>query len=347
LAQGAFNKLYIVRAGEEEVVIRVTLPVDPQWKKLSEVATLKWVRTMTHLPIPRILAYGADRSNPIGFEYIIMNKVRGKLLVDMWQKMNFEAKASLVCELASFCAETFQQQIKRIGSLLLSPGDDMGRLTIGRIVSAFFIWDDHIHQDVPRGPFRSSKAWLSARLTIAENDCRKRLDCLKKLENRDEDQKDTTLFIISKLRSGMDEFFPINSKRSEPTMIFHDDLSRHNILIDEKGVLTGVGKRLDEQPIKSTYQHDENGEVVELYWEDLENYELTQLRRIFLDEMRWREPRWVEIFESNQRQRDFGLAVTGCGDSFLIRRICNWLKDMDSGVENFQGLEERIDNASL
>jgi hypothetical protein len=75
LAQGAFNKLYIVRAGGEEVVIRVTLPVDPKWKTLSAVATLKWVRTMTHLPVPRVLAYEAGRTNPIGFEYIIMESV--------------------------------------------------------------------------------------------------------------------------------------------------------------------------------------------------------------------------------------------------------------------------------
>jgi hypothetical protein len=59
------------------------------------------------------------------------------------------------------------------------------------------------------------------------------------------------------------------------------------------------------------------------------------------------QPRWVEIFESSQRQRDFDLAVTNCGDTFMIRRISNWLADMDSGVENFQGLEERIDNASM
>ncbi len=110
---------------------------------------------------------------------------------------------------------------------------------------------------------------------------------------------------------------------------------------------SSAGKRLDEQPIKDKYQRDENGEVVALYWEQLQNYELTQLRRIFLSEMKRRQPRWVEIFESSQRQRDFDLAVTGCGDSFLIRRICNWLNDIDSGAESFQGLEERIDNASL
>ncbi|KAK9238086.1 hypothetical protein V1525DRAFT_123829 [Lipomyces kononenkoae] len=152
-------------------------------------------------------------------------------------------------------------------------------------------------------------------------------------------------------------------------MIYHDDMSRYNILVNQDGVLTAVvdwecvsalplwiacqfpailqGKPLDKEPIKSKYQHDENGKVVELYWEHLDNYELTQLRHLFLEEMQKLQPAWVEIFKSSQRQRDFDLAVTNCDDSFLIRRIRNWLNDMDSGVENLQGLEERIDNASL
>ncbi len=107
-------------------MIRVILPVDPKWKKtLSEVATLKWVRMMTQLPIPEVLAYGADRDNPIGFEWIIMEKMHGNPLADVWQKINFQAKAILACKLASFWAETFQQQTKRIRNLLPIPGDDM------------------------------------------------------------------------------------------------------------------------------------------------------------------------------------------------------------------------------
>jgi hypothetical protein len=95
-------------------------------------------------------------------------------------------------------------------------------------------------------------------------------DDLEELEN--------TMFIISSLRSRLDEFFPIDDQGSEPTMIFHNDLSRHNILVDKKGVLTGVvgwecvsalllwiacqlppvlqGKPFGEEPMKSKYQYD-------------------------------------------------------------------------------------------
>jgi hypothetical protein len=185
----------------------------------------------------------------------------------------------------------------------------------------------------------------------------------------DLEELEQTMDIISRLRSHLDDFFPPPGLELERTMILHDDLSRQNILVNDDGNLTAVvdwecisalplwmacqippllqGKPLDEEPVKSTYQHDEDGNVVELFWEHVDNYELTQLRRVFLGEMQRLQPQWVEIFESSQRQRDFDLAVSSCNDSFLIRRIRNWLDDMDKGVEGFQGLEERIDNASL
>lgn len=198
----------------------------------------------------------------------------------------------------------------------------------------------------------------------------------EKDEKGDEDEEEDnleeleqTMDIISRLRSHLDDFFPPPGLELEQTMILHDDLSRQNILVNNDGNLTAVvdwecisalplwmacqippllqGKPLDEEPVKSTYQHDEDGNVVELFWEHVDNYELSQLRRVFLGEMQRLQPQWVEIFESSQRQRDFDLAVSSCNDSFLIRRIRNWLDDMDKGVEGFQGLEERIDNASL
>ena len=42
LAQGAFNKLYDLQIDDETFAIRVSLPVDPRWKTLSEVATIRW-----------------------------------------------------------------------------------------------------------------------------------------------------------------------------------------------------------------------------------------------------------------------------------------------------------------
>jgi hypothetical protein len=177
---------------------------------------------------------------------------------------------------------------------------------------------------------------------------------------------ENTLIIISKLRQQLDNLFPVTLEGPEPSILFHDYLSRHNILVDENGMLSAVvdwecvsvlpvsiackyppflqGKPLHFEPIKSQYEN-EKGEVADPYWEYL--YELTQLRHLFLEEMRKLQPGWVRVFESSQRQRDFVLAVEAADDPFMIRRILSWLSDLESGADNVKGLEERIDSGTL
>lgn len=410
LAQGAFNKLYtIIDSTGQSVIFRVTLPIDPKWKTLSEVATLEWVHEKTSLPVPRVLAYRADRSSPIGFEWIILERMPGRPWADVWKEVPCPAKERLVRRLAEFCSDTFQQQMLGIGNIFpvstLSESDlsmdgkihkikATPGIQVQRIVSSAFITSG-FHHDVSRGPFSTSREWLLGRLDHAMADCRKRLAIVQKPElineaqgdnaeagpigdaedaSKDDDGDDpedleNALLIISKLRAHLDEFFPTGGPEPEPSMIFHDDLNRHNVLVDERGELTAVvdwecvsalplyaacqyppfllSKSVDIEPIKSRYQHDENGEVAELYWEHLEDYELTRLRRAFLAEMRRLQPGWVDVFESSQRQRDFDLAVMTCDGPFMLRRILNWLSDLESGAEKVQGLEERIANASL
>jgi len=62
LAQGAFNKLYDIMTPNnlESLILRVTLPVDPRYKTLSEVATMNWVRENTNVRVPRVIAYEAS-----------------------------------------------------------------------------------------------------------------------------------------------------------------------------------------------------------------------------------------------------------------------------------------------
>ncbi|KAK3332336.1 phosphotransferase enzyme family-domain-containing protein [Cercophora scortea] len=495
LAQGAFNKLYTIASSETEVIARVTLPIDPKWKTLSEVATLDWVRENTSLPVPRVLAYRADRSTPIGFEWIAMEKMPGKPWADVWQTIPFSTKKEIVARIALFCSETFEKQLCGIGNIFpASEGDVSTRadqpetgtplhaVPVQRIVNTAFITNG-FQRNVPRGPFSTAREWIQARLDLAELDCRKRLSLVQPCQNstttqdqtgdatetnatetsgggqhdglvtgpdvavsetsgveggperrdegsgkanqeendigagtkekdvdekdveqndgdeKEEDEKDkntedddnedddnedsdeaedpedleNALLIISKLNNHLNNFFPPNPNPApEPSIIFHDDLNRHNLLLSSTGVLTAVvdwecvsalplftacqyppflqGKPNEIEPIKHIYQHDEHGQVDEIYWEHLEYFELTQLRRFFLDEMRRLQPGWVEIFESrtSQRQRDFELAVAACDDPFMLRRILKWLADMEeSGVENVPGLEERIDNETL
>ncbi|KAF2864361.1 hypothetical protein K470DRAFT_267219 [Piedraia hortae CBS 480.64] len=67
-AQGGFNRLFEIVAGNKTYLMRVSLPVDPYWKTSSEVATLSWVEKNTTMPVPHVVAYNSNRKTAIGFE---------------------------------------------------------------------------------------------------------------------------------------------------------------------------------------------------------------------------------------------------------------------------------------
>lgn len=54
ITQGAFNKLYNVRIDDEVLIMRISLPVDPYYKTMSEVATVDWIRCTTSLRFPAL-----------------------------------------------------------------------------------------------------------------------------------------------------------------------------------------------------------------------------------------------------------------------------------------------------
>ena len=45
---------------------------------------MNFLRTVLSLPVPKVLAYAASSDNPVGAEYIIMEKVEGESLASRW-----------------------------------------------------------------------------------------------------------------------------------------------------------------------------------------------------------------------------------------------------------------------
>lgn len=101
LAQGGFNKIYDVSIDDEAFILRISFPVDPRYKVMSEVVTMDWVRRTTSLQIPRVIIHQPSRDNPIGFEWMLMTKLPGKPFGEIYQSLSFDVKARLVRELAA------------------------------------------------------------------------------------------------------------------------------------------------------------------------------------------------------------------------------------------------------
>jgi hypothetical protein len=117
LAEGALNKLYDVNIDNEVFVMRVSLPVDPYYKTMSKVSTMDWISRTANIPVPRVITYQSSRENPIGFEWIIMTRMPGRPLKELWRSLSFSVKISLVGEFAAYSSCLFRNQLQGIGNL--------------------------------------------------------------------------------------------------------------------------------------------------------------------------------------------------------------------------------------
>jgi len=236
--------------------------------------------------------------------------------------------------------------------------------SLGQVVSLIFLWGDHVTQDAPRGPFSNSEDWIRARLNLVFGDQEKILSTSDD-EDYIEDAQDAKR-IIERLLELLPIFHPSTGKL-EASILFHDDLSMQNILVDERGKITGVidwecvsalplwracelpalltGRDRQDEPVRDDYSPDNPEDTIGLqerdaldhegvnilYWEHLQEYELTVLRKIFLEEMRKHRPSWYQQFEESGDKLDYELAVQNCDNDMRFNTIEAWLDARKDG----------------
>lgn len=119
-AEGGFNKLYEISylGHHTSSLLRATLPVVPYYKIESEVATIAFLRAHTTIPVPRILAWDSNEDNELTFEWILMEKLAGVPLFDLWpRKVPWERKLELTKTVAGMVKKMRNCKFDRIGGL--------------------------------------------------------------------------------------------------------------------------------------------------------------------------------------------------------------------------------------
>lgn len=77
------------------------------------------VHDHTKVPVPKLLAWSADASNPVGAEYVIMEKAAGCRLSKKWDEMELEIKFKFIMNLCELEAELAGGAFPAYGSLYL------------------------------------------------------------------------------------------------------------------------------------------------------------------------------------------------------------------------------------
>ena len=139
LGEGSYNKAYTIDVTTtllvESYVFRVALPIEPGDKVQNKVATLDYIKQHTSIPVPAVIAYDASSENTLIFKWILMKKIPGITLHNIWSSLSDTSKVAITCEIASYTLQIRENcAFHGIGGLY---HDAEGGFTLGPIVKQF------------------------------------------------------------------------------------------------------------------------------------------------------------------------------------------------------------------
>jgi aminoglycoside phosphotransferase (APT) family kinase protein len=124
LAEGGFNRTFEITMKDGlQVVSRLPYPctLPKRYAVASEVATMDLVRSHG-LPVPRIYGYSITAENPVGSEYIIMEKVAGQEMGHTWPSLPTKCRKSVTLDIARLEGLLFAIQLPASGGLSSNAG---------------------------------------------------------------------------------------------------------------------------------------------------------------------------------------------------------------------------------
>lgn len=119
LSEGGFNRIFEITMNDGvQVVARLPYPsTQPKGIAIArEVATIELVRA-NGIPAPKILDYSMTSNNPVGSEYIIMEKITGQALGSLWYDLSEKQRVKLVGEVVKVEAKMFAIELPANGSI--------------------------------------------------------------------------------------------------------------------------------------------------------------------------------------------------------------------------------------
>ncbi|PYI29170.1 hypothetical protein BP00DRAFT_437854 [Aspergillus indologenus CBS 114.80] len=172
LAKGLFNKTFRLEMGNGlAVIVRIPHPITgPEYyTTVLEVAMMEFVST-------------EPRGNPVGSEYIIIEKARGTKLEDVWDDFSLKEKIVVIKDLVSLEREMVQVPLNSYGSLYYAGANIRGAVPADTCTEISAELQDTIRSmALNRGPWKQSQdyvlslahreeAWIQCYVTLNAKD---------------------------------------------------------------------------------------------------------------------------------------------------------------------------------
>ncbi|RDB27007.1 Altered inheritance of mitochondria protein 9, mitochondrial [Hypsizygus marmoreus] len=172
----SINRVFLVHFdGGQHAILRfpTSLSGPPHYTTASEVATMDFLRRLG-LPVPKVLAWSSQSTNPVGAEYIIMEPASGMPVAKVWDKIEV---GDLAKQVATLLRPLVDLRFKYYGSLYykddvpkskrvcdfleqLPPGLDASSFCLGPVTRPQFWEGERATMDIERGPWSDAEDYL-------------------------------------------------------------------------------------------------------------------------------------------------------------------------------------------
>ncbi|KAK0493472.1 hypothetical protein EDD18DRAFT_1108252 [Armillaria luteobubalina] len=193
------------------------------FKMRSEVATIRYVKEHTSIPVPDILVYDPDWDRKVGAEWMLMKYIDGispaNLTDDQWE--------SLCPSVADIWSQLLRLRFKSIGSIYEQQDESEKRYFIGPMTYIPDSGSIGSPEASTSGPFSSTREWLVA-VAKGKLDSTRRIPADFDYEQAQKWQE-TAIDVVQK-----SSLLDADTLDHEQIVLDHIDFSLHNILVDRE-----------------------------------------------------------------------------------------------------------------
>jgi len=170
LAEGGFNRVFLIQMDDGfEAVLKIPYHIagPKHFATASEAATLQYLHSKG-VPVPKVYGYSSNADNPVGVEYLLMEKAPGVSLQSRWLDMTKRQRHKLATSFVDIEKKFFDIPFGSIGSiyfkkdipakiqrpLYMDNGKDQGPETfcIGPTADYMFWYGKRVGLNLFRGP---------------------------------------------------------------------------------------------------------------------------------------------------------------------------------------------------
>jgi hypothetical protein len=227
LAKGGFNRVITLTFQDGfEMIAKIPyhIVVPRYYATASEAATLTFLR-LQGIPVPEVYVYSANRENPVGTEYILLEKAPGVSLLSKWLNLEDDLAKRLAQSFVELKTKIFQMPFSATGSIYFK--EDIAReqqaplyrgnhvvdtfdertdqFCIAHIADYMFWYGRRVELELNRGPWKS---WVGggARISREESHRRGPCVCVKEINSEQQAPLYRKDHVAYKVDEGTDQF---------------------------------------------------------------------------------------------------------------------------------------------